>query len=80
MQLATTGDIARRAGRGKRLELAGLEPRHRRCRVGKLITVCPASTAETSSAPLLNGMCWNFEPVFWLKSSVVSWNTADVLA
>ena len=45
-----------------------------------VIVVCPVITAVTSSAPPLNGMCWNFAPVFWLNSSEVSWNTADVLA
>jgi hypothetical protein len=45
-----------------------------------VIVACPVMTAVTSSAPLLNGMCWKLVPVFCLNSSVVSWNTADVLA
>ena len=46
----------------------------------KVIAVCPEITAVTSSAPPLNGMCWNFAPVFWLNSSETSWKGADVLA
>ena len=71
---------ARRAGGGERPQVPALNCGIAGPASANVIVACPVITAVTSSAPPLNGMCWNFAPVFWLNSSEVSWNTADVLA
>src|SRR6185369_6180090 len=41
---------------------------------------CPEMTALTDSPLLLYGMCVKWTPVFWLKSSLASWNGAALEA